>query len=102
MGGEQERAAQAQAIRSYLANLAPDPDRRVVVLGDFNAFQFELPLLTLPGAGPCTGRRRECHGRAVRGHAVEQWACGAGERSRSADRAVAGSAKLILLAAEGR
>ena len=52
-GGEQERAAQAQAIRSYLANLAPDPDRRVVVLGDFNAFQFELPLLTLSdGGGP--------------------------------------------------
>ena len=50
-GGEQERAAQAEAIRTYLASLPADPERRLVVLGDFNSFQFELPLLTLSDGG---------------------------------------------------
>lgn len=50
-GGDLERVAQAMAIKRFLRGLPPDPDRRLVILGDFNAFQFELPLLILGDGG---------------------------------------------------
>lgn len=50
-GGEPQRVRQAAAIRSFLRQLPADPDRRLVVVGDHNAFQFEPPLLVLTEGG---------------------------------------------------
>ena len=49
-GGEEQRAAQAQAVNSYVDGLlAADAGANVVVLGDLNEFEFEEPLQVLEG-----------------------------------------------------
>ncbi len=49
-GGEDDRAAQAQAVNAYVDGLvAEDADANVVVLGDLNEFEFEEPLQVLEG-----------------------------------------------------
>ncbi|RWD29875.1 MAG: hypothetical protein EOS34_27425 [Mesorhizobium sp.] len=49
---EPARIAQARAVRDFVRSLPPDGDRAVVVLGDFNAFWYETPLLLLTGSEP--------------------------------------------------
>ena len=51
--GEEARAAQAEAVNAFVDDiLAEDPDADVLVLGDFNTFQFTDQLTeTLPGTG---------------------------------------------------
>ena len=47
-GGLDERQAQAAAVKAFVdSTLASDPGAHVVVLGDFNEFEFVSPLLTL-------------------------------------------------------
>ena len=47
---ETARAAQAQAINTYVDSLlATNPDARVVVSGDLNEFEFEEPMAVLEG-----------------------------------------------------
>ncbi len=47
---EDARAAQAQAVNTYVDTLlASDPDARVVVAGDLNEFEFEEPMAVLQG-----------------------------------------------------
>ncbi len=46
------RVAQARAIREFIRHLAPDPKRSVVVLGDFNTYWYEEPILLLTGGVP--------------------------------------------------
>ncbi len=49
-GGEEQRAAQAQAVNTYVDGLvAGGSDANVVVLGDLNEFEFEEPLQVLEG-----------------------------------------------------
>ncbi|MGR9053502.1 MAG: endonuclease/exonuclease/phosphatase family protein, partial [Gammaproteobacteria bacterium] len=49
-GGEDKRIAQAVVVRDFVAGLLQDnPEANVVVLGDFNEFQFNAPLSTLKG-----------------------------------------------------
>lgn len=49
-GGEIQRIAQADAVNDYVESLlAGDPSANVVVLGDFNDFEFEEPLQVLTG-----------------------------------------------------
>jgi len=51
-GSEDERLAQAEAVRGFVeATLAADPDTNLVVLGDFNEFEFEEPMQLLAGNG---------------------------------------------------
>ncbi|MEB3883574.1 choice-of-anchor I family protein [Lyngbya sp. CCY1209] len=46
----QQRTAQAQVVKDFADEiLAADPDANVVILGDFNDFQFSQPLQTLAG-----------------------------------------------------
>ena len=53
--GEVQRAAQAQAVNSFVDGiLANDADARVVVTGDFNDFPFEQPLAVLRGEATLT------------------------------------------------
>lgn len=53
--GEVQRAAQAQAVNSYVDRLlAADPSARVVVAGDLNDFGFEQPLSVLKGTAAVT------------------------------------------------
>lgn len=48
---EVQRAAQAQAVNSYVDSLlASDPNAKVLVAGDLNDFGFEQPLSVLKGA----------------------------------------------------
>ena len=55
-GGEVQRAAQAQAVNSYVDTLlAADANARVVVAGDLNDFGFEQPLSVLRGVATVTG-----------------------------------------------
>ena len=55
-GGEVQRAAQAQAVNTYVDGLlAADPNARVVVAGDLNDFGFEQPLSVLKGSATLTG-----------------------------------------------
>ncbi|WP_422444606.1 MULTISPECIES: 5'-nucleotidase C-terminal domain-containing protein [unclassified Endozoicomonas] len=50
--GYQERMDQAQAINDYVDTLmVNDPDANVMVLGDFNAFQWEGPADVIEGRG---------------------------------------------------
>ncbi|AOY81620.1 endonuclease/exonuclease/phosphatase family protein [Moorena producens JHB] len=50
-GQEQKRNQQAQIVNDFVDTiLTNDPDANVVVLGDFNTFDFEEPLETLKGA----------------------------------------------------
>jgi hypothetical protein len=49
-GGEESRAAQAQAVNDYVDGLvASGADANVVVLGDLNEFEFEEPMQVLEG-----------------------------------------------------
>jgi predicted extracellular nuclease len=49
-GSEDERIAQARVVNSFVADiLGDDPHAGVVVLGDFNEFQFMTPLTELKG-----------------------------------------------------
>jgi 2',3'-cyclic-nucleotide 2'-phosphodiesterase (5'-nucleotidase family) len=53
--GDAERTAQATAIRAYVDTLtAADPDAKIVVLGDFNGFDFETPFDILTAGGKLT------------------------------------------------
>ena len=48
--GEVQRAAQAQAVNTFVDSLlASDPDARIIVGGDLNEFQFEEPMQVLKG-----------------------------------------------------
>ncbi|MBL8773441.1 MAG: endonuclease/exonuclease/phosphatase family protein [Phenylobacterium sp.] len=50
--GDDRRVEQTLHIRNYVENLlASDPDARVLVLGDFNAFQFETSVTQLEAGG---------------------------------------------------
>lgn len=49
---EPARIAQARAVRDFVRSLPSDGNRAVVVLGDFNAFWYETPLLLLTGGEP--------------------------------------------------
>ncbi|WP_052402071.1 5'/3'-nucleotidase SurE [Muricoccus aerilatus] len=54
-GGEVQRAAQAQAVNSYVDGLlATDAHAKVVVAGDLNDFGFEQPLSVLKGVATVT------------------------------------------------
>jgi len=46
------RTGQARAIRDFIRKLPPGPSRSVVVLGDFNTFWYEEPLLLLTSGEP--------------------------------------------------
>jgi hypothetical protein len=49
-GSAEQRAAQAQAVNTYVDGvLAEDPEASVVVLGDLNEFEFEEPMQVLEG-----------------------------------------------------
>ncbi|NKE46122.1 endonuclease [Roseomonas frigidaquae] len=51
-GSEDERQAQAEAVRGFVDTLlAADADANVVVLGDLNEFEFEEPIQALAGPG---------------------------------------------------
>ncbi|MGX9962382.1 endonuclease/exonuclease/phosphatase family protein [Roseomonas sp. F4] len=51
-GSEDERQAQAEAVRGFVDDLlAADADANVVVLGDHNEFEFEEPMQALAGDG---------------------------------------------------
>jgi hypothetical protein len=51
-GSEDERQAQAEAVRGFVEDtLAADADANVVVLGDLNEFEFEEPIQALAGPG---------------------------------------------------
>ncbi|MDQ8732117.1 choice-of-anchor I family protein [Bradyrhizobium sp. LHD-71] len=53
--GEVQRAAQAQAVNSFVDGLlAADADARVVVAGDLNDFEFEQPLSVIRGEASVT------------------------------------------------
>jgi len=53
--GDARRIEQTLHIKTYVENLvAADPDARVVVMGDFNAFQFETSLTQLESGGALT------------------------------------------------
>lgn len=50
-GGVDDRRGQAEAVKAYVdTRLAPDADANVVVLGDFNEFEFISPLEILEGS----------------------------------------------------
>ncbi len=52
IASDDKRLQQSEAIRDFVRQLlAVEPGARVVILGDFNALQFEAPLLTLEDAG---------------------------------------------------
>ena len=54
--GEVQRAAQAQAVNTYVDDLlAADPAARVIVAGDLNDFGFEQPLSVLRGVAGVAG-----------------------------------------------
>ena len=54
--GEVQRAAQGQAVNTYVDGLlAADPAARVIVAGDLNDFGFEQPLSVLRGVAGITG-----------------------------------------------
>lgn len=54
-GGEVQRAAQGQAVNTYVDGLlAADPAAKVVVAGDLNDFGFEQPLSVLRGVATVT------------------------------------------------
>ncbi len=49
-GGENQRIEQAEVVNNYVNDiLASETDANVIVLGDFNEFQFNSPLETLEG-----------------------------------------------------
>ncbi|EWY37864.1 hypothetical protein N825_15800 [Skermanella stibiiresistens SB22] len=51
-GGEEQRVAQGEAINAFVDGLLEeDPDANVLVLGDFNEFQFLPPLAAATGEG---------------------------------------------------
>ncbi len=51
LSSEAQRIQQAQAVRSFVQSvLSLDPNARIVVLGDFNDFEFSAPLQTLKSA----------------------------------------------------
>lgn len=51
LGSEVQRAQQAQAVQGFVATLlGADPNARVVLLGDFNDFEFSNPLAVLKGS----------------------------------------------------
>lgn len=53
--GDARRIEQTSFIKTYVESLvAGDPDARVVVMGDFNAFQFETSLTQLESGGALT------------------------------------------------
>ena len=53
--GEIQRAAQAQAINTFVDNLlGADPAAKIVVAGDLNDFEFEQPLSVLTGTATVT------------------------------------------------
>ena len=55
-GGEAQRAAQAQAVNSYVdARLAADPSAKVIVAGDLNEFGFEQPISVVRGVATVSG-----------------------------------------------
>ena len=53
--GDARRIEQTLHVKTYVENLvAGDPDARVVVMGDFNAFQFETSITQLESGGALT------------------------------------------------
>jgi predicted extracellular nuclease len=51
-GGEEQRVEQGEAINTFVDDLlVEDPDANVLVLGDFNEFQFLPPLAAATGEG---------------------------------------------------
>ena len=55
-GGEVQRAAQAQAVNSYVDDrLAADPSAKVIVAGDLNEFGFEQPISVVRGVATVSG-----------------------------------------------
>ncbi|MBU1377802.1 MAG: endonuclease/exonuclease/phosphatase family protein [Alphaproteobacteria bacterium] len=53
--GDARRIEQTSFVKTYVEGLvAGDPDARVVVMGDFNAFQFETSLTQLESGGALT------------------------------------------------
>jgi predicted extracellular nuclease len=51
-GGEEQRVEQGEAINAFVDDLiVEDPDANVLVLGDFNEFQFLPPLAAATGQG---------------------------------------------------
>ena len=53
--GEVQRAAQAQAVNTFVDSLlASDANARVIVAGDLNEFQFEEPMQVLKGTATVT------------------------------------------------
>ncbi|MBL8555420.1 MAG: endonuclease/exonuclease/phosphatase family protein [Phenylobacterium sp.] len=53
--GDDRRTEQTSFIKTYVEGLvAADPDARVVVMGDFNAFQFETSVAQLESGGALT------------------------------------------------
>ncbi len=54
-GGEVQRAAQAQAVKTYVGNiLSSNPNANVIVTGDLNEFNDEEPLKVLQGTASAT------------------------------------------------
>lgn len=49
---ELARIGQVRAVRDYVRGLPPDDERTIVLLGDFNAYWYETPLLLLTGSEP--------------------------------------------------
>lgn len=49
---EPARTDQARAVRDHIRALPADSQRSVVVLGDFNAYWYEAPMLLLTGGQP--------------------------------------------------
>lgn len=49
---EPARIGQVRAVRDYVRALPEDEERTVVILGDFNAYWYETPLLVLTGGAP--------------------------------------------------
>lgn len=48
----QARLGQTRTVREFIRNLPPDPNRGVVVVGDFNAFWYEESMLVFSGGEP--------------------------------------------------
>ncbi|MCA1367201.1 endonuclease/exonuclease/phosphatase family protein [Bradyrhizobium sp. BRP14] len=46
------RIGQARAVREYIRGLSHDPRRTILVVGDFNTFWYEEPILLLTGGVP--------------------------------------------------
>ena len=64
--GEVARAAQAQAVNTYVDSLlAVNPNARVIVTGDLNEYEFEQPLTVLRGQATVTNYQGAGNGTAT-------------------------------------